>query len=131
MAKKKVGRPRIQFSEKEMDTLKALSSIHCTYKEMAVVMGVSVDTLSDNFSDVIEEGREKGKSSVRRMLWTHGQNGNSIALKYLIHNILHEKLDDGSIAIKVFSDEVSKLTDDQIEQLAVEKLKLKAGSSDK
>lgn len=88
---KQVGRPR---KEVNLVTLERLCEIHCTMKEMAMVLGVSVDTLERNYADIIEKGREEGKTSIRRMIYEHGRKGNSTALKYLIHNILKERIED-------------------------------------
>lgn len=90
----KVGRPKIELDQEE---LKKLAAMGCTMIEMASFFNCSVDTLENNFSDIIREGREKGKSSVRRMMWRHGENGNSVALKYLVHNVLKEKIEDNTI----------------------------------
>lgn len=89
--KNKGGRPRVQIDETELGKL---ASIGCTMKEMAAFFDCSVDTLELRFADVIAKGREKGKSSVRRMMWLHGEKGNSTALRYLIYNVLKERIDD-------------------------------------
>ena len=67
-------------------------------KELAAFFNCSVDTLERNvdLAEVIRTSREKGKSSVRRMMWLHGEKGNSTALRYLVYNVLKEKLDDHS-----------------------------------
>jgi len=46
-----------------------LAKIQCTMKEIAAVMGCSVDTLERNYADLIESGREHGKSSLRHAQW--------------------------------------------------------------
>jgi hypothetical protein len=45
-------------------------------EEMAAFFGCHVDTLRDNYSKVIESGREKGKASMRRSLFMLAQKGN-------------------------------------------------------
>ena len=50
--KKKVGRPKIEINE---DQLEKLSSLLCTMEEMASFFGCSVDTLERNFADTIKE----------------------------------------------------------------------------
>jgi DNA-binding transcriptional regulator YhcF (GntR family) len=90
-ASKHTGRPRKPV---DLLTLERLAEIHCTMKEMASVFGVSVDTLERNYADIIEKGREEGKASIRRMLFEHGRKGNSTALKYLIHNVLKERVEE-------------------------------------
>lgn len=113
-------RKKGQFQPKQIDTEKLfeLSSIGCTNKEMATILGVSDDTLVRNHADLIARGREHAKESVRRMLWKHAQSqGNAIALRYLIHNILKEKLDDPSLNVSLAHYE--KLTDEEIRQIII------------
>ncbi len=55
----------------DMDLAKKLSYLQCTYEEIASVMGISVKTLkrSKEFREIHAEGREHGKSSLRRLQW--------------------------------------------------------------
>jgi len=76
------------------DQLEALAGMGCTLNEMAAFFKCSVDTLSRNYAESIEAGRLNGKASVRRMMWEQGKKGNSTALRYLIWNVLREKLED-------------------------------------
>lgn len=105
---KQTGRPR---KEVNLTQLENLASIGCTMKEMAAFFSVSVDTLERNYADTIEKGREEGKRSVRRMMWKHGENGNSVALKYLVHNVLKEKIEDNS------DKDLTKATNEVFEKL--------------
>lgn len=88
-----MSRPKADISAEQV---MKLASIGCTYAEMAAVLGCNVSTLQRRFAQDIETGREQGKSSVRRMMWRHGEQGNSVALKYLVHNVLKEKIEDNS-----------------------------------
>lgn len=76
------------------EQLEMLASMGCTMIEMATFFKCSVDTLSRNYADAIQKGREVGKVSVRRMMWEQGKKGNSTALKYLVTNILKERIED-------------------------------------
>jgi len=89
--KKPVGRPRAEADEYQIEYL---ASIGCTLAEISAAVRVSVDTLSRNYAELIARGKEDGKASVRRMLFEHGKKGNSTALKYLIHNVLKERIED-------------------------------------
>lgn len=82
-------------AKKNIDTvqLEKLASMHCTMKEMAAFFDCSVDTLERNHAELIEKAREKGKASVRRMMWIHGEKGSTVALKYLITNVLKERIE--------------------------------------
>lgn len=74
--------------------LETLAGMGCTLKEMAAFFKCDVSTLTRNYADVLEQGRENGKVSVRRMLWKQGERGNSVALKYLVHNVLKERIEE-------------------------------------
>lgn len=87
----------IIFNKEQIEQLETLAGMGCTMIEMANFFKCHVDTLRDNYSTAIARGREVGKVSVRRMLWAQGAKGNSVALKYLVHNVLKEKLEDQAI----------------------------------
>lgn len=79
------------------DQVAKLAGMGCTLAEIAAFFNCSVDTIGRNYAEALIRGREAGKASVRRMMWTHGRNGNSVALKYLVHNILKEKIEDAQV----------------------------------
>ena len=74
------GRPRKELDEEQ---IKELASIQCTDTEIAAVMRCSVDTLSRNYADLIQEGREHGKSSLRRAQFKKALEGNPAMLIWL------------------------------------------------
>jgi hypothetical protein len=63
MAKAKPGRPFLKLDERQ---IKELADMGCTMEEMASVMGCHIDTLRDNYSKIIKEGRDTGNMSIRR-----------------------------------------------------------------
>ena len=63
MATAKPGRPFLKLDERQ---IKALADMGCTMDEMASVMGCHIDTLRDNYSKIIKEGRDCGNMSIRR-----------------------------------------------------------------
>ncbi len=83
--------------ELDHDQVEALARIGCTMAEMAAFFKCSVSTLEINYHEPILRGRDASKASVRRMMWKHGELGNSTALKYLVTNILKEKIEDRSL----------------------------------
>lgn len=103
--------------------LETLASIGCTMNEMAAFFKCSSDTISRNYAVVIARGREQGKVSVRRMLWAQGNKGNSVALKYLVHNVLKEriepeaKLSEGLIAANELMTKLSDVSTETILRL--------------
>ena len=92
MARPKSG--RTAKIELNIEQIEKLAAINCTLVEMASFFNCSVDTLQRNYAANITKGRENGKVSLRRLMWDQGHKGNSTALKYLVHNILKEKIED-------------------------------------
>ena len=86
--KKKVGRPRIDVIEKEAEKVinlrqvKELSARHSTEPEIAAVLGIDYATWKRHkkrnpaIMEAVNEGKEIGKSSLRRMQWKNAQDGN-------------------------------------------------------
>jgi hypothetical protein len=77
---KKVGRPKIEIDE---ELLYKLATIHCTMKEMVDIMGVSKDTLKNNFSHIIDKGKSDGKMRLRRKQVEVAMSGNHTMLIWL------------------------------------------------
>ena len=50
----------------DKDLIKRMASIHCTYEEIADVVGTTSTTLKKSYKDLIEEARAEGKMSLRR-----------------------------------------------------------------
>ena len=82
------------LNDKQLEDLEFLSGIGCTQIEMAAFFKCHPDTLRDNFSEVIDKGKETGKVSVRRLMFRQGEQGNNVALRYLIWNVLKEKIEE-------------------------------------
>lgn len=60
------GRPHLVL---DVEKIRDLAAIHCTMAEIASIMKCNVDTLTDNFSEIIKVAREGGKESLRRAQW--------------------------------------------------------------
>ena len=82
------GRPRKQIDAIVLD---GLASIGCTVDEMAAVLGVSRDTLDRNYADRIKTGKEKCKTSLRRMQWKAAENGSNAMLIWLGKQLLGQR----------------------------------------
>ena len=78
--KKKVGRPKKEIDE---ELLFKLATIHCTMKEMVDILGVSEDTLKNNFSGIIDKGKAEGKTRLRRKQMEVALEGNPTMLIFL------------------------------------------------
>jgi hypothetical protein len=73
------GRPK---KELDVDILRELANIQCTDTEIAAVMRCDVATLK-NFSEIIKEGRDEGKTSLRRAQFKKALEGNPAMLIWL------------------------------------------------
>ena len=63
----KTGRPRVAV---DLQQLEVLARIHCTYEEMAAVMGISEKTIQRRFDHLVKGWRLGGKTSLRRAQFT-------------------------------------------------------------
>lgn len=82
------GRPKIEIDE---SILRNLCEIQCTVKEMAFVLGVSVDTLNRNYADVIQAGKSQGKIALRRAQWRNAIEKNNVTMQiWLGKNVLNQ-----------------------------------------
>jgi hypothetical protein len=92
MAGKKAGRPKIILDAVEIEKL---AQMQCSYEEMAAFFSVSADTIRDNYSTIVEKGREHGKMSLRRKQLSVAMGGNVAMLIWLGKQYLgqHDKAD--------------------------------------
>jgi hypothetical protein len=67
----------------DIEQIKELAHIQCTMTEIAAVMRCSVDTLERKYADVIKEGKENGKKSLRRAQFAKALEGNPAMLIWL------------------------------------------------
>ena len=78
--KRPMGRPR-KIVGVDLEKLKDLCSIQCTNTEIAAIMHVDMDTLTNTYSEIIREAREAGKQSLRRAQWKKAvEDGNPTML---------------------------------------------------
>jgi hypothetical protein len=88
MKARPVGRPK---KELDVEQIRELAMIQCTDGEIAAVMRVSVDTITRNYAEMIKEGREHGKSSLRRAQYKLALTGNAQMLIWLGRFYLGQK----------------------------------------
>jgi hypothetical protein len=101
-----MARKRLELNE---ENIELLAGYHCSLAEIAAVVGCSVDTLSNNYSEVIKRGREFGKCSLRRKQFDVAMNGNINMLIWLgkqyleqrdkNYNDMNVKVDKGQLII--------------------------------
>lgn len=82
-----------QFLDLDVEQILELARIQCTYSEIAAVMKCSKDTIADRYSDLIKQGREEGKASLRRYQYLAAVRGNPALLIWLGKHILDQKDD--------------------------------------
>lgn len=76
----KGGRPKLEIDERLVENL---ASIGCTNREIAAACNCSVDTLTDRFSEVMDKGRENGKTRLRKKQIEVALQGNVSMLIWL------------------------------------------------
>jgi len=67
-----MARPKAEVDEKMVVNLAELCP---TNEEIAVMLGISEDTLSRRFAEAIKKGRMKGMCSLRRLQWQSACQG--------------------------------------------------------
>lgn len=85
------GRPRIEITDKQWETIEAACKIQCTADEIGSLLGIHKDTIEArikerfdiSFSEYIKQHSHSGKSSLRRMQWKAAENGNTTMLIWL------------------------------------------------
>jgi hypothetical protein len=111
--------------------LEKLCALQCTDEDLAAFFGLTVRTierrrLKPAFAAAMEQGRAKGRLSVRRSLFAQAANGNTAAAIFLAKNLLgyrdvrrneHSGPDGSPIPIDGGLD-FSRLSAEQFEQLA-------------
>lgn len=72
-----------QRKEVDPEKVRMLASIACTAAEIGAVLGVSRDTIERNYREVLNEGIDKCRASIRRKLYALAMQGNLGALIWL------------------------------------------------
>ena len=73
----------------DVEQIRKLAMINCSYSEIASVMGVNESTLTRRYAQIIKEGREQGKCSLKREMWRSAMDKGSIVMQiFLSKNLL-------------------------------------------
>lgn len=116
----------------DMAELEKLCGMQCTDEEIAAWFGVCTKTIERlrrkaQFRDVMDQGKAKGRVSVRRSLFRLAAAGNIAAAIFLAKNVLGYRdvvrneqtgADGGPIAIEQRLD-LSQLSNEEINQLQI------------
>lgn len=80
---KKTGPKEIEV---DVELLQRMALIQCSVQEMSLITGVSIDTLSNKYSEIIQRSRADGKRSLKRKLFEMAMQGNIPALIFSLKN---------------------------------------------
>jgi hypothetical protein len=86
------GRPKKDI---DPDMVRRLAAIGCTNREIGAWFDCDEGTIRHRFSDVVAQGKEHGKTSLRRLQWKRAYAGSDTMLIHLGKNVLgqSEKID--------------------------------------
>lgn len=73
-----MARPKKKIDPEQV---RKLALIDCSYSEMAAVLGCSVKTLQRGFDQVIKDGKEHGKMSLKRAQWRNAIDNNNVQMQ--------------------------------------------------
>lgn len=65
-----------------------LARMHCTNWEIAAFFDADVKTIERRFHPLLEKGRQEGKISLKRVMWTKALEGNTTMMVWLSKNCL-------------------------------------------
>lgn len=82
------GRPKKQFSEKDIEQIKVLARCHCPDSEIAAFMECGEMTIRRHFGTLLKEWREAGKSNIRAKQYQLAMQGDKTMLIWLGKQIL-------------------------------------------
>jgi len=75
----------------DLDLVWKLGSMHCTYKEIADITGVSEDVIRRHLKAFIEKARSVGSRSLRKAQWDKALDGDVKMLTFLGKNYLGQR----------------------------------------
>lgn len=89
------GRPRMLLNERGAAVIKRMAEIMCTNEEIADVLGVGVDLITNDNNNAVfqaakREGQVKGKMSLRRKQFALAEKNANMAI-FLGKNYLDQK----------------------------------------
>lgn len=88
------GRPQ---KDVDLALIRRAASPGCTHEEIAVLAGIGLATIQRRLVDnpkvqrVIAEGREQGRSTLRRLQWQQANTGNVTMLIWLGKQLLNQR----------------------------------------
>ena len=80
-----MARPQKKIDEEQV---RKLAAINCSLEEIGSIVGCSVDTLGRRFAEVIKEGRNHGRTSLKRKMYETAMGGNITMMIWLSKQML-------------------------------------------
>lgn len=80
-----------KYKTVDRDLVYKLACIQCTDQEIAEVVGLGVENLKKRFGKLIEQGKQKGRQSLRRAQWDKAMNGDTRLQIFLGKQYLGQK----------------------------------------
>ena len=77
------------------EAIEGLAADHCTNDEIAAVLGICPKTLKERYEKLIEKGRLRGHTSLRRLQWESAKSGN-VTMQIFLGKVLLKQKDDSS-----------------------------------
>ena len=80
------GRPKKELDESQIIKL---AELQCNMREIAYVMDCSVDTIRNNYGELVERGYAQGRTKLRRAMFHNACTNNNAAVQiFLAKNLL-------------------------------------------
>ena len=86
-----------KYKTHDQEMIKRLASTMCTYAEIGYIIGMTGDGVKRRFNKAIEEGRAKGKASLRQAQWEKALAGDQRLQIWLGRNYLEQKDDPNAV----------------------------------
>lgn len=86
----KGGRPRFEPTEKELEQIRALSGMNCSWDEIAAVLYRSKSTLEKNkdCKAAFREGKDHGKASLKKAMFDSAVKNGNVTMMIWLSKIL-------------------------------------------
>lgn len=102
-----MARPKLDINEAQVEQLAA---INCSVAEIAAVIGCHKRTLERNFAAVIEKGRERGTSSLKKKMYELAMGGNITMCIWLSKQMMgYTDKVETTTEIKAVAEEVKRI----------------------
>lgn len=85
------GRPKKEFTEKDIEQIKVLARCHCPDTEIAAWFGVNEATIKRHFAPLLKEQRDVGKGNIRAKQFRMAMEGDRTMLIWIGKQILGQR----------------------------------------